>query len=163
VISVAAADDPPSQGRLQSERAAQLLDLLGLTEDELCAALAVDPLTLLSGQLDHRPELSILQDLLAEAQERAGGAVLHRWVRAGGPSGRPIDALTRRDFTAFEDALADLADRGFVLRGGGGGHGGVGDGEGGHAGRGDGRGDHGGRVDEGGGHGGEGHGRGGHG
>jgi hypothetical protein len=31
----------------------------------------------------------------------------------------PIDALLRRDFGAFEDALADLADRGFVIRGGG--------------------------------------------
>ena len=113
-------DDPPSQARLQSERAARLLDLLGLTEDELCAALAVDPLTLLSGQLDHRPELSILQDLLADAEERAGAPVLRRWVRAAGPAGRPIDALTRRDFTTFEDALTDLADRGFVLRGGGG-------------------------------------------
>jgi nucleotide-binding universal stress UspA family protein len=126
VISVAAADDPPAHGRLQSERAARLLDLLGLTEDELCTLLAVDPLTLLSGQLDHRPELAILQDLLADAQERAGAPVLRRWVRASGPSGRPIDALIRRDFTAFEDALAELADRGFVLRGGGGGWGGGG-------------------------------------
>jgi hypothetical protein len=99
-----------------------LLELLGLTEDELCAVLAVDPLSLLSGQLDHRPELAILQDLLADAQERAGAPVLRRWVRAAGPSGRPIDALTGRDFTAFEDALTELADRGFVLRGGGGGH-----------------------------------------
>jgi hypothetical protein len=114
-------DDPPSHGRLQSERAARLLDLLGLTEDELCAALAVDPLTLLSGQLDHRPELAILQDLLADAEERAGASVLRRWVRAAGPAGRPIDALVGRDFPAFEDALAELADRGFVLRGGGGG------------------------------------------
>jgi hypothetical protein len=40
-------------------------------------------------------------------------------VRASGPRGRPIDALTCRDFGAFEDALADLAERGFVLRGGG--------------------------------------------
>jgi len=111
----------------QSERAAQLLELLGLTEDELCAALDVDPLTVLSGQLDHRPELSILLDLLADAQERASAPVLRRWVRASGPAGRPIDALTRRDFTAFEDALTELADRGFVLRGrgrGGGGGGG---------------------------------------
>jgi hypothetical protein len=119
VIAVAGADDPPSRGPLQSERAAQLLDLLGLTEDELCALLAVDPLTLLSGQLDHRPELTILQDLLADAQERAGAPVLRRWIRARGSGGRPIDALTRRDFTAFEDALTELADRGFVLRGGG--------------------------------------------
>jgi hypothetical protein len=110
--------------RLQSERARQLLDVLGLSEDELCATLDVDPLTLLSGQLDHRPELGILLALLNEADERAGAAVLRRWVRAAGPSGRPIDALTGRDFGAFEDALATLADRGFVLRGGGGGGGG---------------------------------------
>ena len=95
------------------------MELLGLTEDELCQALGVDPLTLLSGQLDHRPELPILLDLLAEARERAGPAVLRRWVRAAGPHGRPIDHLLARDFPAFEDALADLAQRGFVLRGGG--------------------------------------------
>src|SRR5687767_6345368 len=95
------------------------MDLLGLTEDELCATLGVDPLSLLSGQLDHRPELPILLDLLAEAQERAGPAVLRRWVRATGPHGRPIDQLLAQDFGAFEDSLAGLAQRGFVLRGGG--------------------------------------------
>ena len=94
------------------------MELLGLSEDELCAMLDVDPLTLLSGQLEHRAELPILLDLLDEASERAGPAVLRRWVRAAGPGGRPLDALMRRDFAAFEDALADLAGRGFVLRGG---------------------------------------------
>src|SRR5437764_15296645 len=103
----------------QGDRAARLMELLGLSEDELCRMLDVDPLTLLSGQLDHRTELPILLDLLDEASERAGPAVLRRWVRAAGPVGRPIDALLRRDFGAFEDALAELADRGFVLRGGG--------------------------------------------
>jgi hypothetical protein len=93
--------------------------LLGLTEDELMTALDADPLTLLSGQLDHRPELPILLDLLAEAEERAGAPVLRRWIRAEGPAGRPIDLLMRRDFGAFEDALATLAERGFVIRGGG--------------------------------------------
>jgi hypothetical protein len=82
-------------------------------------ALAADPLTLLSGQLDHRPELPILLDLLAEAEERAGAPVLRRWIRADGPAGRPIDVLLARDFGAFEDALATLAERGFVIRGGG--------------------------------------------
>jgi hypothetical protein len=106
--------------RQQSERAARLMELLGLSEDELCAALGVDPLSLLSGQLDHRPELGILLALLDEAAERAGAPVLRRWVRANGPAGRPIDALTARDFVAFEDALGALAERGFVLRGGGG-------------------------------------------
>ncbi len=96
------------------------MDLLGLSEDELCRALDADPLTLLSGQLDHRPELGILLDLLAEAEERAGATVLRRWARARGPHGRPLDLLEARDFPAFEDALGDLAERGFLLRGGGG-------------------------------------------
>lgn len=104
---------------VQSDRAVQLMELLGLGEDELCRTLDVEPLTLLSGQLDHRGELPILLDLLAEAHERAGTTVLRRWVRSAGPHGRPIDMLTKRDFASFEDALGDLAERGFVLRGGG--------------------------------------------
>jgi hypothetical protein len=43
--------------RVHSERAVRLMEMLGLSEDELCETLGVDPLTLLSGQLDHRPEL----------------------------------------------------------------------------------------------------------
>lgn len=96
--------------------AKRLMDLLGLSDDELCTVLDADPLTLLSGDLDHRPELPILIDLLAEAEQRAGAAVLRRWVRATGPTGRPIDHLRRRDFAAFEDDLATLAARGFILR-----------------------------------------------
>jgi hypothetical protein len=95
------------------------MDLLGLTEDELCQTLDSDPLTLLSGQLEHHAELPILLDLLDEAAERAGRSVLRRWIRASGPAGRPIEALTGRNFGAFEDALDELAARGFVLRGGG--------------------------------------------
>jgi len=95
------------------------MDLLGLSEEELCEVLDADPLTLLSGRLDHRPELGILLALLAEADERAGTAVLRRWVRAVGPTGRPLDHLRARDFGAFEDDLGALAQRGFVLRGGG--------------------------------------------
>jgi hypothetical protein len=96
--------------------AKRLMDLLGLSDDELCQALDAEPLTLLSGQIDHRHELPILLDLLAEAEERAGAAVLRRWVRAVGPSGRPIDHLLARNSGAFEDDLATLAERGFVLR-----------------------------------------------
>ena len=95
------------------------MELLGLSEDELCQILDVDPLTLLSGQLEHRPELAILMTLVQEAYQHAGGSVLQRWVRATGPSGRPLDALLRRDFAGFEDALTQLGERGFVLRGGG--------------------------------------------
>jgi hypothetical protein len=80
--------------------------------------LDADPLAVLSGELDHRPELPILLDLLAEAEERAGAAVLRRWVRATGPAGRPLDRLLARDFAGFEDTLATLAERGFVIRGG---------------------------------------------
>ena len=111
-------DDPQLGRRVQSARAVRLMELLGLSEEELCRILDVDPLTLLSGQLEHRSELPILLDLLDDASEQAGPAVLTRWVRAAGPAGRPLDALLRRDFAAFEDALGELAARGFVLRSG---------------------------------------------
>lgn len=99
--------------------AARLADLLGLSDEELLATLDADPLAVVSGDLEHKPELPILLDLLAEAEERAGAPVLRRWVRREGPAGRPIDLLLGRDFARFEDALATLAERGFVLRGGG--------------------------------------------
>jgi hypothetical protein len=41
-------------------------------------------------------------------------------VRVAGPTGRPLDHLLAREFAAFEDDLASLARRGFVVRGGGG-------------------------------------------
>lgn len=108
-----------AEGPQNSARAARLMELLGLTEEELCTVLAADPLSLLSGQLEHRPELTILLDLLAEPAERSGPEVLRRWVRAPGPAGRPIDVLLARDFSAFELALDQLSQRGFVIRGGG--------------------------------------------
>jgi hypothetical protein len=95
------------------------MERLGLTDDELCAVLDADPLEVIVDDLDHRPEVGILLDLTAEAQERAGPEVLRRWLRTTGPSGRPLDLLLRRDFAAFEDAIAALAERGFVIRGGG--------------------------------------------
>ena len=106
-------------GRISSSRAQRLQDLLGLTDEELIRTLDASALELLSGELDHRPELPILLDLLADAEERAGEALLRRWVRATGPDGRPLELLLARDFGAFENALATLAERGFVLRGGG--------------------------------------------
>ena len=100
--------------------AADLAELLGLSDEELLTVLDADPLAILTDELDDKPELPILRDLLAEAEERAGAPVLRRWVRREGPAGRPIDLLLARDFARFEDALATLAERGFVLRGGGG-------------------------------------------
>jgi hypothetical protein len=103
-----------------STAAALLMDRLGLTEDELCAALDVDPLTVIAGELDHKPQLPILLALTEEASERVAPGVLPRWVRSTGPHGRPIEHLLARDYAAFEDDLQSLADRGFVLRSGGG-------------------------------------------
>jgi hypothetical protein len=100
--------------------AALLQQRLGLTEDELLRILDEDPLTVLAGDLDHKPELPILLALTEEAADRAGDPVLRRWLRANGPRGRPLDALLQRDFGAFEDALEELRERGFVLRGGAG-------------------------------------------
>lgn len=101
---------------MASSAAARLMERLGLTEAELCAVLDADPLSVIAGRLDHRPELQILLDLTAEAEEAVGPAALARWVRASGPAGRPIELLTARDFAAFERALETLAQRGFVIR-----------------------------------------------
>ena len=97
--------------------ARHLQELLGLEDDELLAVLDADPLAVITGELDHKPELPILLDLLAEAEESAGAPVLRRWVRASGPAGRPARPAARATTSAaFEDALATLASRGFILR-----------------------------------------------
>lgn len=89
---------------------------LGLSDEELMTVLDADPLSILTDELAHRPEIGILLTLTEEAEERVGAEVLRRWLRSGAP--RPVDLLLQRDFAAFEDALNDLADRGFVLRSG---------------------------------------------
>jgi len=97
--------------------AVRLMERLGLSDDELCAVLDVDPIAVITGELDHRPELPILLELTQAAEDRVGGPLLRRWVRTAGPSGRPLDQLLARDFAAFEDALDTLARRGFVIGG----------------------------------------------
>ncbi|MEA2394054.1 MAG: hypothetical protein QOJ82_1945 [Solirubrobacteraceae bacterium] len=104
---------------MTSTAAALLMDRLGLSEDELCAALDVDPLSVIGGELEHKQQLPILLALTEDAAERVADGVLRRWLRSAGPRGRPIDHLLARDYAAFEDDLQALADRGFVLRGGG--------------------------------------------
>jgi hypothetical protein len=99
-----------------STAAALLQDRLGLSDDELLAVLGADPLSILGGDLDHKPQLPILLTLTEEAAERAGAETLKRWVRTSGKAGRPIDLLLAQDFGAFEDALEDLKARGFVVR-----------------------------------------------
>src|SRR4051794_18152077 len=103
---------------MTSTAAAVLMDRLGLSADELCRALGIDPLSVIAGDLDDKPQLPILLALTEEAAERAGEAVLRRWLRANGPHGRPVDHLLAGDYAAFEDDLASLAERGVVLGGG---------------------------------------------
>ena len=88
-------------------RAATLMDRLGLSDDELCAVLDTDPLSVITDDLDHRPEVKILLDLTEEIDE----SVLRRWMRTG-----PVDLLLQREFGQFEDAVADLRERGLILR-----------------------------------------------
>ncbi len=99
---------------------AVLMDRLGLTDDEILAVFDVDPLSLIAGDLAHRPELEILGSLTAAAAERVGEPLLRRWLRAAGPAGRPIELLRHGDFAGFEDALAGLLERGLILGGGSG-------------------------------------------
>jgi hypothetical protein len=99
----------------------RLMERLGLDDDELCRVLDVDPISVITGELDHRPELPILLQLTAEPSETLGDEVLRRWLRATGRFGRPVDLLLARDFAVFEDALDDLSVRGFLIRGGRGG------------------------------------------
>jgi hypothetical protein len=73
-------------------------------------------LEVVGGDLDHKPQLAILLSLTEEAAERAGEGVLRRWIRSTGRHGRPIDLLTAQDYGAFEDALEDLRERGYVVR-----------------------------------------------
>lgn len=92
------------------------MERLGLSDEELCEVLAVDPIAVIAGDLQHRPELQILLDLTAEAAAAVGDGVLRRWLRRRAPNGVPLEHLLRRDFAAFEDDLAILAERGFILR-----------------------------------------------
>ena len=100
-----------------SADAAALMDRLGLTEEELATVLAADPVSIIGGDLEHRPELGILLALTGEAAERVGPDLLRRWLRTAGPAGRPVDHLLARDFAAFESAIETLAERGFVIGG----------------------------------------------
>jgi hypothetical protein len=94
--------------------AARLQSLLGLSDEELLRILDSDPLAVITGEEDARPEVAILLDLLAEASEKASEATLRRWVRANDQAA--LKLLLAHDFGGFEDALGELAERGFILR-----------------------------------------------
>ncbi len=95
---------------------ARLKQLLGLSDEEVLHVLDTDALTVLTGEADMLPQVPVLLALASEAEEQMGGPVLRRWVRAAGPSGRPLDLLLARDYARFEDALGVLAERGLVIR-----------------------------------------------
>jgi hypothetical protein len=90
--------------------AARLQSLLGLSDEELLRILGSDPLAVITGEEDARPEVQILLELTSELDP----AVLKRWLRAN--DARPLQLLLSHDFAGFEDALAELAERGFILR-----------------------------------------------
>jgi hypothetical protein len=92
--------------------AAVLAERLGLSDEELLTVVAADPLSVMAGDLDHRPEIPILLALT----EDVDAGVLRRWLRATGAYGKPLDLLLGRDFPAFEDAVEDLRSRGMILR-----------------------------------------------
>jgi hypothetical protein len=92
--------------------AARLQSLLGLSDEELLRILGSDPLAVITGEEDQRPDITLLVELL---QEQAGNPALQRWVRTQTPHGTPLELLKAHDFAAFEDALADLGERGFIV------------------------------------------------
>jgi len=64
----------------------------------------------ITGEEDQRPDIKLLVELLPE-----DNPALKRWVRTQTPHGTPLELLKAHDFAAFEDALADLGERGFII------------------------------------------------
>jgi len=64
----------------------------------------------ITGEEDERPDIKLLVELLP-----SDNPALQRWVRTQTPHGVPLELLRRHDFAAFEDALADLGERGFIV------------------------------------------------
>jgi hypothetical protein len=85
----------------------RLKDRLGLTDEELLEILGSSPLELLARDDDEREDLRVLLGLT----EGVDGELLRTWVR-----GRPLELLLRRDFPAFEAAVEELKERGWVIR-----------------------------------------------
>jgi hypothetical protein len=87
---------------------AVLVERFGLSDDELLTVLDADPLSVVAGELEHRPEVPILLALTEDLDP----AVLRRWLRATDG----LKLLLARDFAGFEDAVDELRDRGLVIR-----------------------------------------------
>src|SRR5262249_40284234 len=108
------ADHAQVLGTVREVSAARLQSLLGLSDEELLRILDSDPLAVITGEEDARPEVAILLDLLEEAPQRSREAPLRRCTRANGA--KPLKLLLAHDFGGFEDALGELAERGFIIR-----------------------------------------------
>ena len=89
--------------------AARLQRLLGLSDEELLRILGSDPLAVITGEEDGRPEIHVLLQLVGDDPPPRA------WLNAGDPS--PLQRLVQQDFAGFEDALSDYRERGFVIRG----------------------------------------------
>ena len=87
--------------------ARRLQDRLGLGDEELLKVLGSSPLELLTGDDDEREDLRVLLQLT----DGIDPALLRTWVR-----GRPLELLLARDFGAFEAAVEELRERGWVIR-----------------------------------------------
>jgi hypothetical protein len=85
----------------------RLQERLGLTDEELLAVLGSSPIELLAGDDEQREDLRVLLQLT----DGVDPALLRTWVR-----GRPLELLLARDFAAFEAAVEELKDRGWVIR-----------------------------------------------
>ena len=68
---------------------------------------------MITGEDDVRPEVALLLTLLREAQESVSPDSLRRWVRLNDE--RALKLLIAQDFAGFEDALAELRERGLVI------------------------------------------------
>jgi hypothetical protein len=94
---------------------AELAARLELTDDEALAIFRLDALAAIGGDVDHRPEVDIIDALTSEAAELVGEVSLARWVRSAASTPTPLELLERGDFHAFEDALDRwLRDSGVV-------------------------------------------------
>ena len=93
-----------------------LMERLGLSDAELCACSPSIrwPSSRTSSTIV--PSSAILLALTAEAADRVGPQTLRSWLRRKGPNGVPFEHLRARDFAGFEDDLAILAERGYILR-----------------------------------------------
>jgi hypothetical protein len=87
-------------------RLAELASRLDLRDDEALAIFRVDALEAISGDVEHRPEIDILDALTSEAAELVGDVSLARWVHSTAVTPTPLTLLERGDWGAFEHALA---------------------------------------------------------